>query len=256
MITQYNDTPIFYKITGKGPALVLLHGFLESSSMWQKIVDTFKSSYAIIAIDLPGFGKSGCFDKIHTMEAMADVVKHVLDELAISSATVIGHSMGGYIALAMAELYESRVDKLILLNSTTLADDPALTEKRNRAAAIIGQNKDGYVRLSLPNLYTEKARIQFASEIEQQKFEALQFPKEGLQAAHLGMRDRPNRTLVLRDFRKEKYIIAGTADAIVPIDSLEHIAKITNTPLLKVDGGHMLLTENWEKTVKVLPLIE
>jgi pimeloyl-ACP methyl ester carboxylesterase len=209
-----------------------------------------------VCIDLPGHGKSGCFSEIHTMDAMAEVVKHVLDELTISSATFIGHSMGGYVSLAMIDLFESYIAKIILLNSTTAADDDDLKKNRNRAVSVLAQNKDLAIRSSFSNLYSESARIQFASEIEQQKLEALQFPKEGLQAAHLGMRDRPDRTLILRDFSREKHIIAGIADAIVPIASLEHIAKNTDTPILKVEGGHMLLTENWEKIVKILRFIE
>ena len=256
MITQYHNTRIYYETYGSGPALVLLHGFLESSSMWRKVVNEFKAANQIICIDLPGHGKSGCFSEIHTMDAMAEVVKHVLNELEISSATFIGHSMGGYVSLAFLELFEAYVDKLILLNSTTLADDAELKIRRSKAVAIIEQNKELSVRTTITNLYTESARIQFSSEIEKQKMEALQFPKEGLQAAHLGMRDRPDRTAILKKFSKEKYIIAGIADAIVPIDSLEIIAKKTETPLFKVQGGHMLLTENWEKTVKVLHLIE
>jgi len=255
MITQYRHTPIFYKTNGTGPALILLHGFLESSSMWDEVVNEFITTHQIVCVDLPGHGKSGCFGEIHSMDAMAEVVRHVLDELAISSATFIGHSMGGYVALAFLELFELGVDKLVLLNSTTLADDEERKKNRNRAVAVLDQNKDSYVRMSLTNLYTESARIQYASEIEQQKLEALQFPKEGLQAAHLGMRDRPDRTSVLLNFSKEKHIIAGIADEIVPIGSMEHIAKNTETPLQKVEGGHMLLTENWEKTVKVLHLI-
>ena len=255
MITHYRHTPIFYETQGSGPALVLLHGFLESSTMWLALADEFKAKYTVITLDLPGFGKSGCFNEIHTMEAMADVVIHVLDTLHIPSAICIGHSMGGYVGLALIDLYESRIEKLVLLNSTTVADDAALKLKRNRAVEVLERHKESYVRMSITNLHTESARINFASEIMKQKLEAIHFPKEGLQAAHLGMRDRPDRTSVLANFNKEKYIVAGVDDTIAPLDSLEHIAQITKTSLYKVEGGHMLLTENWEKTVKVLRLI-
>ncbi|MFT5103081.1 MAG: pimeloyl-ACP methyl ester carboxylesterase [Candidatus Latescibacterota bacterium] len=255
MITHYRHTPIFYETCGTGPALILLHGFLESSSMWQAVVNEFKSTFQVVTIDLPGHGKSGCFSEVHTMEEMADVVMHILDELSVPSATIIGHSMGGYVALAILELFEIGVDKLILLNSTSLADDHERKKNRNRAVALLERNNESYVRMSLTNLYTENARIRFASEIELQKLEALKSPAVGLQAAHLGMRDRPDRTLVLENFSKEKWIIAGEEDTIVPLASIEHVAKITHTHLMKIKGGHMLLTENKEETIKTLRLV-
>lgn len=255
MITHYRHTPIFYNSQGSGNALVLLHGFLESTSMWRGVVEDFKATHQVITIDLPGHGKSGCFAEIHTMEEMADVVVHVMDALEIKSATIVGHSMGGYVALALLELFEERVDKFVLLNSTTEADDPERKKNRNRAVEVLERNKESYVRMSLTNLYTEGARIQFAAEITQQKLEAAQFPKEGLQAAHLGMRDRIDRTSVLASFTRDKYIIAGEEDSIAPLKSLVQIAKITNASLFKIAGGHMLLTENWEKTVKILHFI-
>jgi pimeloyl-ACP methyl ester carboxylesterase len=233
MITHYRHTPIFYETCGTGPALILLHGFLESSSMWQAVVNEFKSTFQVVTIDLPGHGKSGCFSEVHTMEEMADVVMHILDELSVPSATIIGHSMGGYVALAILELFEIGVDKLILLNSTSLADDHERKKNRNRAVALLERNNESYVRMSLTNLYTENA----------------------LQAAHLGMRDRPDRTLVLENFSKEKWIIAGEEDTIVPLASIEHVAKITHTHLMKIKGGHMLLTENKEETIKTLRLV-
>ena len=116
MIYHYDNTPIFYEISGNGPAVVLLHGFLESTSMWAPIIEEFKHKRTIISIDLPGHGQSGVISDTHSMEAMATVVLGILQEHDFESVAVIGHSMGGYVALAMAEKHPNLVSKLILLN--------------------------------------------------------------------------------------------------------------------------------------------
>ena len=122
MITHFNQTPIHYNIIGKGPCIVLLHGFLLSSSIWDELVPKLSKKNKVIIIDLPSHGKSGCMAEIHSMELMAEVINFILEKNNIDQASFIGHSMGGYISLAFTEKYESKVNALILLNSTTEKD--------------------------------------------------------------------------------------------------------------------------------------
>lgn len=107
---------------GEGPAVVLIHGYLESGCMWKRFEEEMSGKYKLIIVDLPGHGKSNNYSEIHSMEFMAEKVYEILDYLAIEKALVVGHSMGGYVALALAELFPEIVKGLVLLNSSSLSD--------------------------------------------------------------------------------------------------------------------------------------
>jgi len=255
MILHYHHTPIYYTLQGKGPVLVLIHGFLESTTMWNALVPLFSETHTVITLDLPGHGRSGCMAETHTMELMADVVIHVLESNHIERATFIGHSMGGYVTLAIAEKYESLVHKMILLNSTSEGDSPERILNRNRAIQLVEQNKETFVRMAISNLFTNKTRIQLASEIELLKKEAITFPQEGIQAALRGMRDRKDRTPTLTSFHRDKYLVAGREDPLLAVATIEALSEKTNTTLKIMTGGHMILAENWVDLVKYLHFI-
>ena len=132
MIFHYHNTPIHYHKQGTGPVIVMLHGFLESSTMWQKIAAVLAKENTTLMIDLPGFGQSGMLEKTHTMENMAIMVCELLAFENFQSATLLGHSMGGYVALAFGELFPEKIEKLILLNSSPSPDSISRKENRNR----------------------------------------------------------------------------------------------------------------------------
>jgi pimeloyl-ACP methyl ester carboxylesterase len=119
---QYKKS-IAYSDTGKGTAVVLLHGFLENQKMWDNYIAPFAKKNRVITIDLLGHGETECLGYVHSMEDNANAVHAVLRVLRIRKAIFVGHSMGGYVALAFAELYPDSIKGLVLLNSTAKADD-------------------------------------------------------------------------------------------------------------------------------------
>ena len=133
MRLNFKGTDIFYEDAGKGSAVVLLHGFLENVTIWNSLKEELLSRYRVITIDLLGHGKTGCLGYVHTMEMMAETVKAVLDELMVRRVSLIGHSMGGYVALAFAEAHPDDVKALVLVNSTTSADSEVKKKNRDRA---------------------------------------------------------------------------------------------------------------------------
>ncbi len=143
---HYKNTSIAFTDTGKGTAIVLLHGFLENQSMWNALVPVLSQKYRVITIDLLGHGQTEPMGYIQTMEDNADAVHEVLSSLRLRKAVFIGHSMGGYVALAYAELYPESVKGFVLLNSTAKEDSPE--RKTNRDRAIIA------VKKRLRNLYS------------------------------------------------------------------------------------------------------
>ena len=256
MITYFNQTPIHYTINGNGPCLVLLHGFLLSPSIWVGLAPKLSKKNQVIIIDLPGHGKSGSIAEIHTMELMAEVVNSILIENNIHKANFIGHSMGGYISLAFAEKYPDRINKLVLLNSSTEGDSQLRKLNRDRAIKIIKHNKEAFINMATASLFPEEKRNQFQHYIDNFSKEALDFPVEGIIAAIKGMKIRKDRTSILKSFQGDKYMISGIEDPIVPISSSEKTANESQTKLLKVKSGHMSINENIDEIIKIMYFID
>ncbi len=159
MIFYYHTTPIYYQKQGNGPAIVLLHGFLESSTMWNNIAPILSKKNTVITIDFPGFGKSDTVADTHSMELLATITSEILNIEKVENAVLIGHSMGGYVSLAFAALFPKKTQKLILLNSSPDQDSIERKENRNRALAIIDKNKDAFVNMAINNLFTNTERL-------------------------------------------------------------------------------------------------
>ena len=117
----FQNGEIYYQIQGSGPVLVLLHGFLEASFIWDGFVDLLSKSHQVVTIDLLGHGKTTVSAPIFTMEVQAEMVHEVMKKENITQAHLVGHSMGGYIALAFLEKFPEMVQKITLLNSTSIA---------------------------------------------------------------------------------------------------------------------------------------
>ena len=256
MTRTFKNTPIYYNVTGSGPAMVLLHGFLESSTIWNEYTSSLSEKHTVITIDFPGHGKSEIVSETHSMQLMAKVVKSVLHKLNIESAIFIGHSMGGYVALAYTELFPDEVKKLILLNSTPTADSEERKQNRKRALEVLDYNAEAFISMAIMNLFSENSKKKFTSEIEALKQQALQFPVAGIQAAIRGMIDRKDRTDVLVNFDKEKVMVCGNEDPIMPISDSKIISEKTNTQLIQLEGGHMSWLENADEMHKILHFIE
>ena len=256
MITNFNNSSIHYTIIGKGPTLVLLHGFLLSPTIWTEIIPKLAKKNQVIIIDLPGHGKSECIAEIQTMELMAEVVNSILKENNIEKANFIGHSMGGYISLAFIEKYPSKIETLVLLNSSSEADSEERKINRNRAIEVIKTHKEAFINMGIAALFKEEKQEEFQHLIEKFSTEAFQFPVEGIIASIKGMRDRKDRTSVSKNFKGEKYMISGIEDPIIPISNSEKIASITNTKLYKVQSGHMSVNENIDEIIKTMLLID
>lgn len=255
MVSYFNQVPIHYTITGKGPSLVLLHGFLLSATIWDELAPKLSKKNNVIIIDLPGHGESGCVSKIHTMELMAEVVNFILEENNIDQASFIGHSMGGYISLAFAEKYRSKVNTLILLNSSTEEDDPERKIKRDSAIKIIKHHKDIFIKMAIMALFPEDTQIEFQHYIGKYTEEAKSFKAEGIIAAIRGMKNRKDRTSLLTSFEGKKFIISGIENPLIPFSNSEKISIESQTKLFKVGTGHMSVNENIDEIINIMRLI-
>lgn len=250
--TTFKNTTIAYSDFGKGTAVVLLHGFLENSSMWEHFVLELSKKYRIITIDLLGHGQTESLGYIHTMEDNADVVFSVLSELKIRKAILAGHSMGGYVALAFAELYPDYVKGIALINSTSVADSEERKLNRDRAILAVKKDYSSFVRLSIANLFSEGNRERLSDKIEQVKTEALKTPLQGIVAALEGMKIRKDREVLLHFGPYPILLVLGRKDPVLNYD--DSLSQIENTrvQLITFPDGHMSHIENKEALTETL----
>jgi pimeloyl-ACP methyl ester carboxylesterase len=257
MIVEYKGCQIFYSDEGWGSPVVLLHGFLENSTMWDSLLPHLILSNRVICIDLLGHGQTGCIGYVHTMEAMADAVKAVIDVLKITTFKLIGHSMGGYVALALADKYPKLIDGLCLMNSTALEDNAERKINRDRAIEAVKKNHKTFIGLSITNLFAPDNRLSLAKAIELVKNEALKTPVQGIVAALEGMKIRPNREHILKSQTFKIMMIIGRKDPVLEYDTLIKQTQNTTVEVVEFPDGHMSHIENtYEFTYKILHFIE
>lgn len=254
--TVCRGAKIRYADLGRGRVVVLLHGFLESLDVWfyNGFADELAKKYRIIAIDLPGHGKSDCLGYVHKMERLADVVKDVMDHLSLRRYVIVGHSLGGYVALAFAEQYLENISGLCLFHSTALADSEEKRLDRDRAIRIVKRNTIRYTHPLITNLFALANVRYMKKEITWLRRLASRTKKQGIVATLEGMKIRRNRELVIRFAPFPVFIIAGKRDNVIPYHTLEEQAKLPKTcRLLALERvGHMGFIEAREVTLKKL----
>lgn len=250
----FKGVEIYYEEHGSGSAVLLIHGFLESTWMWKDIVPELAKRHKVIAIDLPGHGKSESIGYVHTMEEMAEACHTLMKNLRIRKVSLVGHSMGGYVALAFAEQYPDKIRTLVLYQSTARADSEWKKKDRQRAIELIKKNHQSFIRQSIPMLFRSKNRKRLAEQIKELKNEALKTSKQGVIAALTGMKERPNREVLLKFSPYPVHIIASDMDPRIPLEEskyLESISEDVQLHLIK-GSGHMSYLEDPESTIILL----
>ena len=153
VFAEFRNIKVRYTDKGKGRAVVLLHGFLESIELFEEFSTRLSRSFRVISIDLPGHGQTPSLGYIHTMDLMAKCAKKVMDSLHLKKYVVVGHSMGGYAALAFAGLFPENVSGLCLFHSTALPDSEEKKKDRERVAEIVKQDHKQFVSDLIPKLF-------------------------------------------------------------------------------------------------------
>ncbi len=220
--------------------------------MWNAFIPEFSKKYRVITIDLLGHGESESLGYVHAMEDNADAVHGVLQELRLRKAIFIGHSMGGYVALAFAELYPEFMKGLVLLNSTSRADSDERKANRDRAIKAVKQNYTNFVRLSIANLFSENNRERLASEIEYVKEEAVKTSLQGIVASLEGMKIRKDREVLLHFSAYPMLLILGKKDPVLNYEESVEQIEGTKVELVTFPDGHMSTIENQEDLKLVL----
>lgn len=248
----FKNAKIFFIDEGKGNAIVLIHGFLENSTMWKEISPELIKKNRVITVDLLGHGNSDCIGYVHSMELFAESVEAVLKHLKIRKCILIGHSLGGYVALAFAERNYKKVKGLCLMNSTSNSDDNERKLLRERANKMIKSNFTNMIRMSFTNLFGPKSKNNHSLDIKYALEEALKTSTQGYIAAQEGMRIRQNRNHILKNSNFKKLIILGEKDPVLNVEKSIEEAKLTNSEYTVFPNGHMSHIENTKELLIVL----
>jgi pimeloyl-ACP methyl ester carboxylesterase len=272
----YQNKKIFYSITGTGKPVILIHGFGEEAAIWNNQVAFLKNKFQLIIPDLPGSGQSEMIDDM-SMEGMAEVIKCIYvmeshssvfqkEELTQSyskdplsegfrEAVLIGHSMGGYIALAFAERYPERISAFGLFHSSAFADSEEKKVTRRKGIEFIQQNGAfEFLKTATPNLFSPITKNKKPELIDEQVARLHNFSPITLVSYYEAMMQRPDRTEILRKAIVPVLFIMGKYDAAVPVeDGLKqcHLPEKSYIHILQ-ESGHMGMLEEPNKSNLIL----
>lgn len=234
----YQSSTIFYRITGKGRPVILIHGFGEDGDIWQKQIEFLKdhlptgqAGFQLIIPDLPGSGKSELIKEAN-IETYSEIIKEIITiELSqvsppagggdLEGAVLFGHSLGGYITLAFAEKYPQLLSSFGLIHSSAFADTEEKKAARLKSIEFIGtHNAYDFLRTAIPGLFNQSGRLPrpdgLNDEIEDLIEKGRNFSSEALIQYYQAMIARQDKTEVLKNFPHPVLFIIGVYDNAVP----------------------------------------
>lgn len=217
---RYKYSEISYTRTGEqGKCLIFLHGYLANLNVWDSFVSMGFEAYSVLQIDLPGHGQSGTPEET-SIEEMAQAVLAVLDAEGIETACFLGHSMGGYVVLAIADLFPERVANFALIHSTAFPDTTEKKAARDSALKLIQTGKKNLlISTAVPMTFANQNQTKFKTEIETLVQQAQETSNQGIAFALQAMRDRPDRSHVLKTIKCPYLLVIGEQDSCVPYES-------------------------------------
>lgn len=239
---QYEGKEMAYQVEGKGTPVVLLHGFCEDHKIWEEFQqDMREEPYQVIVLDLPGFGASDVVEGI-TIEGMARRVHALLESLETGPAVLIGHSMGGYVGLALARLFPKALLGLGLFHSHPYADEEGTKALRQKSIDFMQrQGHILFVKQLIPRLFADNFARSNAFLLEKLIYRAAKFQGEGIIAAQRAMMNRQEETDTLRNIQVPVLFIVGKQDNTIPADenmAQTHLPEVASIHILE-KAGHM-----------------
>lgn len=238
---------VHYRDEGRGNTrtLVLLHGFLQNLDVWSSYVLSYMSHFRVISIDLPGHGLTDTFCDVHTMEFMAKTVKSVLNEAGVDQCVMVGHSMGGYVALAFAERYSYALRGLALVNSHALPDSDEHRRHRDEVCTQVQENRASYILGFVPPLFDASKRTPLSKDIKDLQDQCLLTSAASIVAAQRGMADRPSRVQLLASLDIPTLFVYGKNDPRIPLEIAVGSAMVARRPEIHLlsDVAHMAFME-------------
>lgn len=252
---KVGDIEIRYSDQGKGSPVVLLHGYLESLEIWQPFAEKLAKRYRVICPDTPGHGQSGIAGPVHSMPLMAASIHGLLDQIGIGDCVMIGHSMGGYVALAYADLYMDTLKGLVLFHSTPFADTEEKKRNRDREIELVRQGKKEVLfNTNIPKAFADSNLIRLKDSVEKAKAIGRGSPEDGIIALLEGMKQRADHSQLLAEGKVPLLWILGRKDNYILYDQARDKIDPGRNGRLAVleESGHMGFVEEPESALSLL----
>lgn len=226
----------FTQVDSTKTPVVFLHGFLESSTMWEEL--ELPEDRSVLMVDLPGHGGSITItDCANSIDDMAKAVLEVVDEVGLSEFHMVGHSMGGYVALVTKEM-EPKVKRVMLLNSNYWTDSPQKVKDRKRVAEIVKTNQAHFIYEVIPNLFLHPEK--YHDKVKDLIDEAMKMSPEVIAKASIAMSQRGNYNDYVLQHADHFTCVQGESDPIVSAKRMRKELADSEVKYVEVAGvGHM-----------------
>ena len=251
---RINNKAVGFYSAGEGATVVFLHGFMESSEIWEDYLNALSDSFRVIAIDLPGHGSSESYSDAHTMFGMASRIRKLLLQLKTEKFFLIGHSMGGYVALEFAEKSPEMLSGLCMFHSNANADSPEAKENRDRAINVVKKNRADFITLFIPDLFAPGNRKKHAGIIKTLQQRANNMESEAITAAMEGMKIRRSHYETLKNISVPVLYIVGQLDTRIDMEKImeQVLLPADCTALFLRDCGHMGYVEARDECLRAI----
>lgn len=251
------DTATRYSDFGKGDKVIcLLHGYLESIEVWDHFGGILGKTFRVIAIDLPGHGLSDWGSReVITVDYMAQIVAGVLHKAGVTKCCIIGHSMGGYVAAAIAELYPELVESLIFFHSSPTGESPAKAEQRKREIELIAAGKKEMLAGVNPGRgFAPHNTQRYSDAIDELSEQVMMTEDQAIIATLRGLMERPDRSDVIARIAAPVLFIFGRFDNYIPVEAAEAIlTKVPNAQVAWLDNsGHSGFIEQPQESSRII----
>jgi pimeloyl-ACP methyl ester carboxylesterase len=245
MPNEFIHNGIAYYKEGKGEVVVLLHGFPMDKNIWLDLIPVLSSSHQVIAIDIPGLGNSIALT-LNAIYTIAEQIHDVLKHERVGKAVFIGHSMGGYIALAFSKQYSEMVKGLSLVHSTLKADTEEKKIMRLKVIDLINRGgTKAFLRELFPSLFAADKRIVFKSEWDALYNRHQTVSPASLIALYEAIMNRRNYAETTWNEFPMQWIIGEQDQLLDPKDLIAQALQSDKSFVsLYPDCGHMSMIEN------------
>jgi pimeloyl-ACP methyl ester carboxylesterase len=242
-------TTLYAEEQGAGAPVLLIHGFPFHQKIWIDFIPRLSDAFRVITVDLPGFGKSTGLKQPFTIAQVAETLSQFIAGKNLDEVAVVGHSLGGYVALELANKQPHICSSLVLFHSTAYADTSEKKESRSKVLEFV--NKNGAVPFTtgfIPPLFANPSHpaIEGVREI------ASQATSEAVIGYTIAMRDRPEHIKTLERFENPTLFLAGQKDPGIPVDSVLKQATHCQKPQIDIlnDVAHMGMFEKPAETAE------
>jgi pimeloyl-ACP methyl ester carboxylesterase len=243
-----------YRSEGTGSVIVLIHGFMESKAIWTFFSSELAKSHRVLSVDLPGHGESELLEGPGTIEKYAEAIHLIFKKEGLKRFFIVGHSMGGYVALAYAELYPDYLSGLCMFHSTPFSDSDAKKKDRQATIEQIKQgNLSALIKRHFNTVFAEANTETFQQEIEEASGIAGQMKEEAVIASIEAMAMRKDRSELMFKGEIPVLFIAGKEDRLISVSVTEQIRLPEKSEIRILEhSGHMGMIEERGESLKIL----